>query len=148
VSSIDMAQIVFGIGSEIANGIVSNPKGYYSFANGTFQAYTKSLPRSYHMAAGGLRTASRVSTGLKIGGYGLGLWSGYETWNDYNDGKMTGTRFAIEEGSNAISTFGGFYGAMWGIGWESGRVITGIPAYREYVRPHLQDFFGFQRDEY
>lgn len=64
-----------------------------------------------------------------------------------NDKKMSGTQKSIETGSNVISTFGGVYGAAWGIGREAGRTITQIPWYRQNVRPLIQDFLGVPRDE-
>ena len=62
-----------------------------------------------------------VSRGLKVFGFGIGLWSQY---NILTDKKMSGAQKNIETGSNVISTFGGVYGAAWGIGWEAGRTIT------------------------
>lgn len=32
---------------------------------------------------------------------------------------MSALQFGLEEVSNAVSTFGGLYGAAWGVGWES-----------------------------
>ena len=89
-------------------------------------------------------TEENISRGLKVFGFGIALWS---ESNILNDKKMSIEQKGIETGSNVISTFGGIYGAAWGIGWESGRVITQIPWYRQNVRPHIQDFLGSPRDE-
>ena len=53
-----------------------------------------------------------------------------------------------EQASNTISTFGGFYGAAWGVGWEAGRGVASIPWYRANIRPLLQDATGVKRDEF
>ena len=38
----------------------------------------------------------------------------------------------LDQTSNALSTFGGIYGASWGIGWELGRGITNLNSYQEW----------------
>ncbi len=52
-----------------------------------------------------------------------------------------------EQGTNVISTFGGIYGAAWGVGWELGRAVTSIPWYRANIRPLVQDAIGVERYE-
>ena len=39
---------------------------------------------------------------------------------------------AIEQGSNLGSTFGGIYGAAWGIGLELGRTISTFDWYQDF----------------
>ena len=55
---------------------------------------------------------------------------------------MSSSQRYIEHGSNLITTFGGIFGAAWGIGWESGRAITSIPGYHQNVRLPLQRTLG------
>jgi hypothetical protein len=40
----------------------------------------------------------------------------------------------MEEASNGYSTFGGIYGASWGIGWEMGRTITEFDWYQDFKK--------------
>lgn len=61
---------------------------------------------------------------IKIGGYGLGLYNYYSVESQYRQGEISNSFRWIEHGSNTITTFGGIYGAAWGIGWEAGRWIT------------------------
>jgi hypothetical protein len=86
-------------------------------------------------ATGGkLALAKRVSTGFKIGGYGLGVFNGVSTFSDYLNGNISTQSFITEQASNAYSTFGGAYGAAWGVGWEGGRWITHREFYRNWKR--------------
>ncbi len=83
-------------------------------------------------------TAKKASLGFKYLGYGIGLYQGIGIL--YND-DITGRDKIIESSSNVISTIGGMYGAAWGIGWESGRMITQSDWYNTVVRPKLQDAY-------
>lgn len=53
----------------------------------------------------------------------------------------------MEKSSNAYSTFGGLYGAAWGVGWEAGRVITKTGWYQDwknrYWYPWRYEHFGY-----
>jgi RHS repeat-associated protein len=83
-------------------------------------------------------TARRASIGFKYLGYGIGLLQ--ESGIVFNNQLSTRDKI-IESGSNLYSTFGGLYGAAWGIGWESGRMITQSDWYNTVVRPKLQDAY-------
>lgn len=83
-------------------------------------------------------TAKRISKGFKVLGYGIGLYQ--EAGILFND-DLSGKDKLIESGSNIYSTFGGIYGAAWGIGWESGRMISQSDWYNTNVRPKLQDAY-------
>jgi len=73
-----------------------------------------------------------TSNAIKWGGHALGAWNAYSTQRDYVAGKMGTGWMLAEQGTNTISTFGGIYGAAWGVGWEMGRAITTLDAYQEF----------------
>ena len=56
-------------------------------------------------------------------------------------------KYAKHKSHSAYLRQQGVYGAAWGIGWESGRVITQNNWYRQNLRPEIQDFLGVPRDE-
>ena len=81
-----------------------------------------------------------ITKGIRFVGYGLGAINGYMTYSDYQSGKMSALQFGLEEVSNAVSTFGGLYGAAWGVDRDLGRAITTISGYNENVRVPLQKY--------
>jgi len=90
---------------------------------------------------GKFKFASKVSTGLKVGGFALAGYNAVKINQQFNAGQISGSRMAIEQTSNVVSTFG-ILGAAWGIGWETGRAITNIPGYHQNVRLPLQRMLG------
>ena len=87
----------------------------------------------------GIKAASRVATGLKVTGYGLGAYNAFDITRQYNNGQIGMNGLITEQSSNTFSTLSGLlggswglYGAAWGVGWELGRGITTIPAYQEW----------------
>jgi hypothetical protein len=73
-----------------------------------------------------------TSNAIKWGGRALGAWNAYSIQRDYAAGEMGTGWMMAEQGTNAVSIFGGIYGAAWGVGWELGRAITTIDAYQEF----------------
>lgn len=57
----------------------------------------------------------------KVGGYGLGLYNGVALYDQYKNGDISFETYDREQASNIFTTFGGIYGAAWGIGWECGK---------------------------
>jgi RHS repeat-associated protein len=112
---------------------------------GQTQRVYRSL-RGYQQTAGGLARARRISTGFKIAGWGFGAYNFVDLNKAYNNHEINSFQLFTEQGSNAISTFGGVPGAFWGVGWEMGRWITGQGWYQQNVRPHVQDAIGVPRD--
>jgi len=80
---------------------------------------------------GKLKFGKKVSTGIKVGGYGLGIWNAYNIRQQNKSGQITDGQMYMEQGSNLITTMGGIYGAAWGIGWELGRAVTNTEWYQE-----------------
>ena len=74
------------------------------------------------------------ATAKKIGWAGntLGAWNALSIETKRQRGEISNTQSALEQGSNAFSTFGGVQGAAWGVGWEFGRVITNTEWYQEF----------------
>ncbi len=108
---------------------------YYSQAYGTwmgknFKLYSQTWGGN-GFTGGKLKFGKKINTGLKVGGYGLGALSAYNTWDDYQNGVINDYSFYSEQISNGISTFGGIYGVAWGIGWEAGRLITNTETFKE-----------------
>lgn len=80
---------------------------------------------------GKLKFGKKVSSGFKIGGYGLGLWNAYSVNSQHSSGQITDRQMYMEQGSNVLTTIGGLYGAGWGVGWELGRAISNTGWYQE-----------------
>ena len=96
---------------------------------------------------GGGTTTLKVIDGVNFVGKGLGAYNAYDIWSQYNNNQISEFHFLIEQASNGYSTFGGIYGAAWGIGWETGRAITTIPAYQRWKHntwlPARQKLLGY-----
>jgi hypothetical protein len=73
------------------------------------------------------------SKGFDYAGKGLGLYQAGSILLDYSNDKINSSTFIAEEGSNIYSTFGGIYGAAWGIGWEGGRLISTTEWYHKKI---------------
>jgi hypothetical protein len=80
---------------------------------------------------GKYKFAKKASTGLKVTGWALGAYNAYKVDEQYRNGEIETAWMLAEQGSNAYSTFGGLYGAAWGIGWELGRAVTNTGWYQE-----------------
>jgi len=81
------------------------------------------------------KEAKKVATAYKVtkwAGRGVGLYNSLGVAENYWNGKISDSQFVMEQTSNAISTYGGLYGAAWGFGWEVGRFITSVEAYQEW----------------
>jgi hypothetical protein len=96
---------------------------------------------------GKIASAKNISTGFKVGGYLLGAYSAYSTNQQYQNGEISTFQMTLDQTSNAYSTFGGIYGAAWGVGWESGRVITNTNWYQQWKQdiwyPLRQNYLGY-----
>ena len=73
-----------------------------------------------------------TSNTIKWGGRIVGVYSGFNTIEQRVNGEIGTGWMSVELGTTAVSTFGGLYGAAWGIGWEAGRSITTLDAYQEF----------------
>jgi RHS repeat-associated protein len=122
---------------ETAVGTVTAVAGelYYSEKAGTWMGKNFKI---YQQTWGGngstggkLKFGKKVSTGFKIGGYGLGILSAYDIRQQNKAGEISDKQMYIEQASNLFTTIGGIYGAAWGAGWEIGRGITKTEWYQE-----------------
>ncbi len=108
---------------------------YYSKTYGTWMGKNFKIYQQTwggNGATGGkLKFGKKVSTGIKIGGYGLGVWNAYKIDQQNRTGQITDGQMYMEQGSNLITTVGGLYGAAWGVGWELGRAVTNMEWYQE-----------------
>jgi RHS repeat-associated protein len=94
------------------------------------------------------RLAKNTSRLLNFAGKGLGVIGYVSIVKDYRESIMINPQtqekallnLRVEAASNTISTFGGLPGAAWGIGWESGRLITQQPSYRRFVNSIDPDY--------
>ena len=68
--------------------------------------------------------ANKLSTKISVIGKIAGGYNAYNIYEQYNSGEMDVPQLIFEEASNAYSTLGGAYGIAWGVGWESGRLIS------------------------
>lgn len=122
-----------------------NEKSWYSIKQNKF--YSSKFHGNQY-TGGRVKSAKATSVKITRVGYGIGLWNAYDINQMHMNGEISNSTMAMEQATNVISTFGGIYGAAWGVGWELGRGVTSIPAYRANIRPLIQDFFGVERDEF
>ena len=134
-----------GTATSVGSHLTFNRSGWYSFSQSKFYS-----PRFHgnQYTAGGQKAAKATSVKLTRLGYGIGLYNMYDINMQYQKGQIGQAQLITEQGMNAISTFGGIYGAAAGVGWELGRGVSSIPWYRANIRPLIQDGLGVQRDEY
>jgi len=137
---LELAGLSFG--SSYLEKKLFNNKTWYSLDQ--WRTYKQRFHSNQYTAKNAKQTSKTASRGLKLFGWGMGLYNQYDIFA--NDEMSTGQKTA-ETGVNAVSTFGGIPGAAIGIGWETGRVVTQFDWYRQNVRPGLQDFLGIPRDE-
>ena len=108
---------------------------FYSKTFGTWMGKNfKMYQRSFHGngSVGGMNKFGKTtSNAIKCGGRALGAWNAYSIQRNYAAGKMSTGWMMAEQGTNAVSTLGGIYGAAWGIGWELGRAVTNMEWYQE-----------------
>ena len=130
--------------TSIASHFYFNSKGWYSYSQNKFYGHNF---WGNQYTAGGKKAAKATSVKLTRIGYGLGVWNAYDINNQYQNGEISQGQMVAEQGTNVISTFGGIYGAAWGVGWELGRAVTSIPWYRANIRPLVQDLIGVERYE-
>jgi hypothetical protein len=135
--------------SSLANGLTTGPgwepivgtagaiasEMYYSKKYGTwmgknFKIYQQSWGGN-GVTGGKLKFGRKVSTGIKIGGYGLGIWNAYNVRQQNKLGQISDSQLYMEQGSNFITTVFGIHGAAWGTGWELGRAVTNMEWYQE-----------------
>ncbi len=119
------AGTAFSTGSEL----------YYSEKFGTwmgknFKIYNKTF-NGNAFTGGKLNFGKATSNAFKWGGRAVGLWNGYSTFKLYKQEEIGLGWMLTEQSSNLYSTFGGLYGAAWGIGWELGRTISEMTWYKE-----------------
>ncbi len=108
---------------------------YYSKTYGTwmgknFKMYQQTWGGN-GITGGKIKFGKKVSTGIKVGGYGLGIWNAYKINSQHSSGQISDGQMYMEQGSNLITTVGSIYGAAWGVGWELGRAITNTGWYQE-----------------
>ena len=140
---------ILGIGWAASYGETKmfNNSNWYKIGAG--RSYSQRYFGNQYQSAQEIKAAKglskNISGGLRYFGWGLGLYSAI---NIQYDNTLSGQQKTIEQTSNAITTFAPYpLNVGWGIGWESGRVITQNDWYRQNVRPGIQDFFGIPRDE-
>jgi hypothetical protein len=115
-------QFYAGLGASAASEVYfSNKFGTWMGKN--FKVYDQNWGGNGY-TGGKYKFAQSTSKLLSFAGKGAGIWGMLNTGIDYYQNEIGGSQFLIEEGSSAYSTFGGIYGAAWGIGWETGRYIT------------------------
>jgi RHS repeat-associated protein len=109
---------------------------FYSKTYGTWMGKNfKMYQQSFHGSGsvGGMNKFGKTtSNAIKWGGRLVGAYSGYKTIEQRVNGEIGTGWMSAELGTTAISTFGGLYGASWGVGWELGRAVTTLDAYQEF----------------
>jgi hypothetical protein len=87
----------------------------------------------------------KVPKGLRfLGEFGGTVFNVFEYYNierQYKRGEITKEWAIIEHNSNAIGAIPGV-GTAWTLGWEAGRALVSIPAYRNYIRDPLRKVVG------
>ncbi len=96
---------------------------------------------------GGRSVAKFSSTALRATGTAFGAVNYLGIGVQYANGYIGGGRFIAELGSNTATTFGGLAGVAWGIGWESGRVLTSTRTYQNWKQnswlPYRRRIWGY-----
>lgn len=69
---------------------------------------------------------------LKWAGRAVAVYNFADTEMKYRSGEINKSQRILEQGTNVITTFGGVYGAAWGVGWELGRWITTTETYQDW----------------
>ncbi len=126
-----------GPGWELPVGTAGTVAGdlFYSKTYGTwmgknFKIYQQTWGGN-GFTGGKFKFGKKVSTGFKVGGYGLGIWNAYKIDTQNRAGEISDGRMYMEQSSNLFTTVAGIWGAAWGIGWESGRAISNTEWYQE-----------------
>lgn len=108
---------------------------FYSKTYGTWMGKNfKMYQQTFHGngSVGGMNKFGRTtSNAIKWGGRILGAWNAFSINEQRRNGQIDNAQWSTEQGSNAISTLGGIYGAAWGVGWEAGRSITKTEWYQK-----------------
>ncbi|MCF8284672.1 MAG: hypothetical protein K9I48_06815, partial [Sphingobacteriales bacterium] len=96
---------------------------------------------------GKITSAKTISNTFKWAGRGLGAYSAYSTNQQFQNGEISFQRMILDQASNVYSTFGGIYGAAWGVGWEAGRGITQMGWYQQWKQdvwyPWREEHLGY-----
>lgn len=117
-----------GLLNEGAQLATFNEKGWYDFRKG--KTYSHSFHGNQHT---GLRKSSlRYSKNLNYLGKLAGFYGYYNIRSQYATGNMSGFQAGAEFSVNTYSTFGGLYGAAFGVGWELGRFATSTSWYQNW----------------
>ena len=131
-SSVDHSGLglaLVGVGLEAGSVKMFNEKNWYSLKQ--MKTYSQSFNGSGY-TGGKNASAGRISTAFKWAGRLLGASNAYSVNDQYISGDISDSQMVLEQSSNIYSTFGGLYGAAWGIGWELGRAITSLDSYQKF----------------
>lgn len=144
-SAVDYTLIGLGIGVDIAEEVTFS-KNFNTWMGKDFKIRSQSWSGN-GTTGGKFKFGQATSTVFKVGGYLLGGYNAYSTYNSYKNGEISSSRLTIDQTSNAYSTFGGLYGAAWGVGWESGRAITNMGFYQQWKQdvwyPWREEHLGY-----
>lgn len=124
-SWIDWAGVAVDAGDDLMGQVGQNFRA--------LQAEASSLRAGFDFGREMSKVSATTNT-LKWTGRGLALINAYNIETQYRKGQITQSTRALEQGTNIFSTFGGVYGASWGVGWEIGRVITTFNWYQTWKR--------------
>jgi hypothetical protein len=121
-----------------------NANSWYSLKQ--MKTYSQSFNGNGY-TGGKIAHAQTISTTLKWTGRALGAYNALSINDQYTSGELSNDRMVIEQGSNLYSTFGGIYGAAWGVGWELGRTISTFGWYQDFKQntwyPWRQEHLGY-----
>ena len=117
--------------SYVSAGMTVGSEVFYSRDFGTWMGKDFRFRTIYGRAGNGnqytggkYKFGKNVSNKFKWGGNIIGAYNVYKLYDEYNSGNINDTQLVLEETSNAYSTLGGLYGVAWGVGWETGRLVT------------------------
>ncbi|NOX46574.1 MAG: hypothetical protein GXO89_06305 [Chlorobi bacterium] len=106
-------------------------KTYGTWMGNNFKMYKQNFHGNG--SVGGMNKFGKTtSNAFKWGGRLVGAYSGYKTIEKRVNDEIGTVEMSAELGTTSVSTFGGLYGAAWGVGWEMGRAVTNINAYQEF----------------
>ncbi|MCP4520927.1 MAG: hypothetical protein GY827_04410 [Cytophagales bacterium] len=122
-----------GLGLPFAEDLTFNKNTWYSWRK--FKSYSQRFNGNGY-TGGKIKVAKPISKSIGYAGKVIGMYNYY----DINKNFKTESNYVLvrENSVNTVSTFGGTYGAAFGLGWEIGKSIVQIPTYQKYKYKVIQ----------
>jgi RHS repeat-associated protein len=118
-------------------GLMSAEEVYYSDIYGTWLgkdfSFHKLSVKGNGFIGGKNKFGYKWSNRFTWAGRTLSGYNAYNTVDQWRNNEIDTPTTLAELSSNAFSTYGGYYGVAWGVGWETGRYITDREWYQKAI---------------